>query len=103
MSAIKEAAGSAAETVGEAFKEDGAIGHQFTPEGALGGTAQKIGGPFDKEGAIGKQFTTDGAVGGNVQAAAEKVEDKGIDMENKGAAQFSESHPDFKREGKAGT
>lgn len=41
--------------------------------------------------------------GGNVQAAAEKVEDKGIDMENKGAAQFSESHPDFKREGKAGT
>jgi len=37
-------------------------------QGAVGGIAQKIGGPLDKEGAIGKQFTTEGAVGGTVQA-----------------------------------
>jgi len=41
----------------QAFKDDGAIGKQFTEKGAIGGTAQKIGGPFDKDGAIGKQFT----------------------------------------------
>ncbi|KAJ4420317.1 hypothetical protein N0V82_004416 [Gnomoniopsis sp. IMI 355080] len=46
---------------------NGAIGKQFTAEGAIGGAAQKVGGPFDKEGAIGKQFTTGGSVGGTVQ------------------------------------
>ncbi|KAJ1334081.1 hypothetical protein MN608_04084 [Microdochium nivale] len=51
------------------FDEQGAIGKQFTEQGALGGTAQAIGGPFDKQGAIGKQFTTDGAIGGTVQDA----------------------------------
>ncbi|KAK3389347.1 hypothetical protein B0H63DRAFT_518579 [Podospora didyma] len=49
------------------FDSEGAIGKQFTEEGALGGAAQKIGGPLDKEGAIGKQFTDKGAIGGTVQ------------------------------------
>ena len=35
--------------------------------------SQSIGGPFDKNGAIGQQFTTEGAIGGNVQIAAENV------------------------------
>ncbi|KAK2604124.1 hypothetical protein N8I77_007079 [Diaporthe amygdali] len=49
------------------FDADGAVGKQFTEDGAIGGTAQKIGGPLDKEGAIGKQFTTEGSIGGTVQ------------------------------------
>ncbi|KAK7699080.1 hypothetical protein SLS64_011994 [Diaporthe eres] len=51
----------------KALDADGAIGHQFTADGAIGGTAQKIGGPLDKDGAIGKQFTTEGSIGGTVQ------------------------------------
>ncbi|KAK4134490.1 hypothetical protein BT67DRAFT_379785 [Trichocladium antarcticum] len=47
--------------------EQGAVGKQFTPEGAIGGTAQKVGGPLGKEGMIGKQFTTEGSIGGTVQ------------------------------------
>ncbi|GAB1319581.1 hypothetical protein MFIFM68171_09791 [Madurella fahalii] len=50
-----------------AFDAQGAIGKQFTPEGAIGGAAQKVGGPLDKEGVIGKQFTTEGSIGGTVQ------------------------------------
>ncbi|KAK4248292.1 hypothetical protein C7999DRAFT_40437 [Corynascus novoguineensis] len=49
------------------FDERGAVGKQFTPEGAIGGAAQKVGGPLDKEGMIGKQFTTEGSIGGTVQ------------------------------------
>ncbi|AEO60863.1 hypothetical protein MYCTH_37941 [Thermothelomyces thermophilus ATCC 42464] len=49
------------------FDEQGAVGKQFTPEGALGGAAQKVGRPLDKEGVIGKQFTTEGSIGGTVQ------------------------------------
>jgi len=60
----------------QAFKDDGAIGKQFTEKGAIGGAAQKVGGPFDKEGAIGKQFTKDGAIGGKVQDKAEEEERK---------------------------
>ena len=48
---------------------EGAIGKQFTEQGALGGAAQAIGGPLAKDGVIGKQFTTEGAVGGTVQNA----------------------------------
>ncbi|KXJ91810.1 hypothetical protein Micbo1qcDRAFT_203860 [Microdochium bolleyi] len=53
----------------KAFDEQGAIGKQFTEQGALGGAAQAVGGPLAKDGAIGKQFTTDGAIGGSVQNA----------------------------------
>ena len=54
---------SAETRVRDAHQEDCA-----KPEtGALGGIAQKVGGPMDKEGAIGKQFTADGAIGGKVQ------------------------------------
>eukprot|EP00877_Chromochloris_zofingiensis_P008984 jgi/Chrzof1/4339/Cz14g09100.t1 len=55
-----------------------------------GGTAQKIGGPFDKEGAIGKQFTTQGAVGGRVQDAAETAQDKGDTMNQTGQEEFTQ-------------
>ncbi|RYP70546.1 hypothetical protein DL771_005365 [Monosporascus sp. 5C6A] len=50
-----------------AFDSQGAIGHQFTSEGAIGKVGEKVGGPFSKEGAIGKQFTDSGAIGGAVQ------------------------------------
>eukprot|EP01111_Echinosteliopsis_oligospora_P004405 TRINITY_DN170_c0_g1_i2.p1 TRINITY_DN170_c0_g1~~TRINITY_DN170_c0_g1_i2.p1 ORF type:complete len:120 (+),score=48.08 TRINITY_DN170_c0_g1_i2:147-506(+) len=76
--ATKDETAQAAETVKQAagaFKEDGKIGKEFTPEGKIGGTAQKLGGPFDKNGAIGKQFTTDGAIGGTGQKIAEKVQE----------------------------
>ncbi|KAI1880834.1 hypothetical protein JX265_001074 [Neoarthrinium moseri] len=53
----------------KAFDAQGAIGKQFTEQGALGGAAQAVGGPFDKEGVIGKQFTTEGGIGGSVQNA----------------------------------
>ncbi|KAI1342487.1 hypothetical protein F5Y15DRAFT_372958 [Xylariaceae sp. FL0016] len=53
----------------KAFDAQGAIGKQFTEQGALGGAAQKVGGPLDKDGMIGKQFTTEGSVGGSVQSA----------------------------------
>ncbi|KAK4152331.1 hypothetical protein C8A00DRAFT_44589 [Chaetomidium leptoderma] len=49
------------------FDQQGSVGKQFTPEGAIGGTAQKIGGPLDKEGMVGKQFTAGGSIGGTVQ------------------------------------
>ncbi|KAI2609520.1 uncharacterized protein GGS25DRAFT_219378 [Hypoxylon fragiforme] len=51
------------------FDAKGAIGKQFTEDGAIGGSAQKVGGPLDKDGMIGKQFTADGSVGGSVQSA----------------------------------
>ncbi|KAK2070537.1 hypothetical protein P8C59_005022 [Phyllachora maydis] len=51
------------------FDAQGAVGKQFTEQGAIGGAAQKIGGPLAKDGAIGHAFTTDGAVGGTVQGA----------------------------------
>ncbi|KAI0597285.1 hypothetical protein F4775DRAFT_560588 [Biscogniauxia sp. FL1348] len=51
------------------FDSSGAIGKQFTTEGALGGAAQKVGGPFAAQGMIGKQFTDRGAIGGTVQDA----------------------------------
>ncbi|KAI2602392.1 hypothetical protein GGR54DRAFT_645089 [Hypoxylon sp. NC1633] len=50
------------------FDAQGAIGKQFTEQGAVGGAAQKVGGPLDKDGMIGKQFTTDGSIGGSVQS-----------------------------------
>lgn len=40
-----------------------------TETGAIGGTANAIGGPLAADGAIGKQFTTQGAIGGSVQNA----------------------------------
>ncbi|KFH45340.1 hypothetical protein ACRE_038410 [Hapsidospora chrysogenum ATCC 11550] len=52
----------------KALDERGAIGKQFTEQGAVGGTAQAIGGPFDKEGMVGKHFTSGGSVGGSVQS-----------------------------------
>eukprot|EP01114_Cavostelium_apophysatum_P023950 TRINITY_DN91_c0_g1_i6.p1 TRINITY_DN91_c0_g1~~TRINITY_DN91_c0_g1_i6.p1 ORF type:complete len:759 (-),score=252.22 TRINITY_DN91_c0_g1_i6:295-2571(-) len=66
----------AAKQGAQAFKEDGAVGKQFTEKGAIGGTMDKIGGPFSKDGAIGRQFTTEGAIGGTGQKVAEKVEQK---------------------------
>lgn len=51
------------------FDAQGAIGKQFTEDGAIGGTAQKVGGPLAKDGMIGKQFTEDGSIGGTVQNA----------------------------------
>ncbi|KAK9415244.1 hypothetical protein SUNI508_02092 [Seiridium unicorne] len=53
----------------KAFDAQGAIGKQFTEQGALGGAAQSIGGPFSKDGAIGSAFTTEGGIGGSVQNA----------------------------------
>ncbi|KAL2111771.1 hypothetical protein VUR80DRAFT_9333 [Thermomyces stellatus] len=50
-----------------AMDKEGAVGKQFTEEGAIGGTAHKVGGPFSKEGKIGKHFTTEGSIGGNVE------------------------------------
>ncbi|KAK0755596.1 hypothetical protein N5P37_011838, partial [Trichoderma harzianum] len=50
------------------FDKDGAVGKQFTTQGAIGGIGQNIGGPLDKEGIVGKQFTTEGAIGGTVEA-----------------------------------
>ncbi|KAH8126979.1 hypothetical protein FP744_10007704 [Trichoderma asperellum] len=50
------------------FDKEGAVGKQFTEEGAIGGMGQSIGGPLDKEGVIGKQFTTEGAIGGTVES-----------------------------------
>lgn len=47
----------------------GAIGKQFTAEGAVGGTADTIGGPFKESGAIGSAFTESGAIGGTVNKA----------------------------------
>lgn len=47
----------------------------------VGGTAQQVGGPLDKDGPVGHQFTEDGSVGGAVQAAAEKVDAKGEEMQ----------------------
>ncbi|KAI0019248.1 hypothetical protein F4780DRAFT_780625 [Xylariomycetidae sp. FL0641] len=61
--------GEKATGTGSAFDSSGAIGKQFTTQGALGGTAQKIGGPLDKGGIIGKQFTDTGAIGGKIQNA----------------------------------
>ncbi|PSR83568.1 hypothetical protein BD289DRAFT_390943 [Coniella lustricola] len=51
----------------KAMDAQGAIGHQFTEQGAIGGTAAKIGGPLASDGVIGKQFTTGGSIGGTVQ------------------------------------
>jgi len=50
------------------FSSTGAIGKQFTTEGALGGTAESIGGPLSSQGMIGKQFTEGGSIGGSVQS-----------------------------------
>ncbi|KAI1085209.1 hypothetical protein F5B20DRAFT_575679 [Whalleya microplaca] len=64
----KEPAGEKTTGTGtSAFDSSGAIGKQFTTQGALGGTAEKVGGPFSKNGPIGKQFTDKGAIGGTVQ------------------------------------
>lgn len=49
------------------FHKDGAVGRQFTTQGAIGGTAQNVGGPFAADGAIGKNFTAEGSIGGMVQ------------------------------------
>ncbi|KAF2092688.1 hypothetical protein NA57DRAFT_62212 [Rhizodiscina lignyota] len=56
------------------FSAGGAIGKQFTTEGAVGGTAQKIGGPLDKDGMIGKQFKETGSIGGAVEDTLGKGE-----------------------------
>eukprot|EP00775_Hariotina_reticulata_P011783 gene11783-11928_t len=80
---MREGVGKVTEKVGEMFKEDGSVGHQFTPDGAAGGTAQQVGGPFDKEGSVGKQFTTEGGIGGKVQRAAEAADEAGERMQQK--------------------
>ncbi|KAK3352688.1 hypothetical protein B0T25DRAFT_567956 [Lasiosphaeria hispida] len=49
------------------FDAQGAIGKQFTEDGALGRQAQSIGGPLDKGGMVGSQFTEHGSIGGTVQ------------------------------------
>jgi len=59
----------------DAFKEDGAIGKEFTEKGSIGGTMEKVGGPFSSKGSIGKQFTKEGAVGGTVDQAAQQAKD----------------------------
>ncbi|KAI1269228.1 hypothetical protein F5Y18DRAFT_423472 [Xylariaceae sp. FL1019] len=51
----------------KAFDAQGAIGKQFTENGALGGIGQSIGGPIATDGMIGKNFTADGSIGGTVQ------------------------------------
>ncbi|KAK0744947.1 hypothetical protein B0T21DRAFT_390132 [Apiosordaria backusii] len=51
----------------KAFDSEGAIGKQFTEEGAIGSIGQSVGGPLSSEGVIGKQFTDKGAIGGTVQ------------------------------------
>jgi hypothetical protein len=80
---MREGVGKMTEKVGEMFKEDGSVGHQFTPQGKAGGTAQEVGGPFDKEGSIGHKFTTEGSIGGTVERAAESLDEKGSDMQSK--------------------
>ncbi|KAI0164525.1 hypothetical protein GGR52DRAFT_128239 [Hypoxylon sp. FL1284] len=54
-------------TGGSAFDSAGAIGKQFTTQGALGGVAEKVGGPLSADGAVGKQFTDKGSIGGAIQ------------------------------------
>ncbi|KAK4448011.1 hypothetical protein QBC34DRAFT_407960 [Podospora aff. communis PSN243] len=49
------------------FDHEGAIGKQFTENGAIGGIGQSIGGPLAKDGFVGRQFTTQGIIGGVVQ------------------------------------
>ncbi|KAK3307313.1 uncharacterized protein B0T15DRAFT_529875 [Chaetomium strumarium] len=51
------------------FDKDGAVGHQFQPEGAIGSVGEKVGGPLSSQGMIGKQFTDQGSVGGTIQSA----------------------------------
>lgn len=80
---MREGVGKVTEKVGEMFKEDGSVGHQFTPQGKAGGTAQEVGGPFDKDGSIGHKFTTEGGIGGTVERAAEKLDEKGSEMQAK--------------------
>ena len=58
---------AAATTKPKVMDAAGAVGKQFTPEGAIGGAAQAIGGPLDKDGVVGKQFTEQGSIGGTVQ------------------------------------
>ncbi|KAM7205188.1 hypothetical protein V8F20_003325 [Naviculisporaceae sp. PSN 640] len=53
--------------VPKVFDSEGAIGKQFTKDGAIGSVGQKIGGPLAEDGMIGKRFTEDGAIGGTVQ------------------------------------
>ncbi|KAF8072443.1 hypothetical protein HT031_000102 [Scenedesmus sp. PABB004] len=80
---MREGVGKVTERLGEMFKDDGAVGKQFTPEGSVGGTAQEVGGPLDKEGPVGHAFTSEGAVGGNVERAAEALDEKGERMQQK--------------------
>eukprot|EP00879_Flechtneria_rotunda_P000175 GHRR01000246.1.p1 GENE.GHRR01000246.1~~GHRR01000246.1.p1 ORF type:complete len:161 (+),score=49.28 GHRR01000246.1:226-708(+) len=94
---IRETVGKVTEKVGEMFKEDGKIGHQFTPEGKAGGTAQQVGGPFDKKGSVGHQFTSDGAIGGRVEKAAERVDEAGEQMQEK--AQQNQGKEQLKNKG----
>jgi len=84
----KETVGKATQKVGEAFKDEGAIGKQFqdTKDGAAASAAQKVADAtgaesLDKHGKIGKQFTDQGAVGGKVDEAAKKADKKGKHME----------------------
>ncbi|KAL7897413.1 hypothetical protein HDV63DRAFT_414968 [Trichoderma sp. SZMC 28014] len=58
----------AGDTKPKIFDKEGAVGKQFTEQGAIGSMGQSIGGPLDKEGMIGKQFTTEGAIGGTAQS-----------------------------------
>ncbi|KAM0519392.1 hypothetical protein ACHAPE_003564 [Trichoderma viride] len=50
------------------FDKEGAVGKQFTEQGAVGSMGQAVGGPLDKEGMVGKQFTAEGAIGGTAQS-----------------------------------
>ncbi|KAK4161020.1 hypothetical protein QBC43DRAFT_269284 [Cladorrhinum sp. PSN259] len=49
------------------FDASGAIGKQFTENGAIGSVGEAVGGPLSSEGMIGKQFTAEGSVGGTIQ------------------------------------
>ncbi|KAK4458088.1 hypothetical protein QBC42DRAFT_234810 [Cladorrhinum samala] len=53
----------------KAFDAQGAIGKQFTEQGAIGSVGEAVGGPLSSDGMIGKQFTTEGTIGGAIQNA----------------------------------
>jgi len=59
-----------------ANKSNANIDVPVNADGKVGGTAQEVGGPFSADGAIGKQFTKDGAVGGTGEAVAKKGQEK---------------------------
>ncbi|KAA6426021.1 MAG: hypothetical protein FRX49_03873 [Trebouxia sp. A1-2] len=84
MATIKEKVGEVIEKAGKAFTDTGKVGKKFNPDhpdGTAGKTADNQGGALKKDGAVGKEFTKEGAVGGTAQKAAEKTEGVGKKMQ----------------------